>query len=934
MRQFAKSFFITMLFGAVGAFSAPVPLDWQHWNSNPLGWKIRADGITSEFSDGNFFAETKLPIAGEVQISATMRPVQSRSSEWSTAGVSIRLDSENYWHLALVQSPAAQGSRHFYELCENMDGKWLSQQPLRQTDNFEGKTWEFGRDYILSLRTDGKGITGEIKTVGGETVFRRSFEFTAPAVKTGRPGLHATSGFQAAFREIDAVAQKPADIPQKSIVPYQSDNFVKGIKGKATGFFRVEKTADGRWWTFDPKGRGMVLLGIDHVTFRGHWCETTQTHHHLEKNRKKYASKEVWEAETIERLKTWGFNMLGAGCDSALQHRGLVHTEFLSMGSILAYASEEYQIAPGEHRPCSAFPNVFHPDFEAICDWIANEKCAPCKNDPWLFGYFIDNELAWWGRGGSGTGLFDLTIDKPAGHTAKIALRDFLRQRCNGDLAAFNKLWGTELSGWDELLNLKKLPHRNDTQIEAKTEFLRLCAERYFSVAAAAIRKHDPNHLVLGARFAGTGGAHPAVWEVSGKYCDVTTFNCYPWADLDRNVMFMDRKPNAEKVTDHFAKYYNYVQRPIIITEWSFPALDSGLPCRNGAGQRFRTQTERTAATELCAKTMLSLPFIIGYDYFMWVDEPALGISKAFPEDSNYGLVNEDCEPYPEITKMFTGLHQDVKRWRFSPPPPANEVQPASTTLPQDWLAHFKPPAGIAPVKFFREDDLFRVAGFSGLTLSGRIGGQRMAENIVWHNKPYGSYNAMVQLGKNGNRTWIDADRVKDVQFRSESSRAVLEITSSYKKDTVEFELSHRLTVLPDRPQFLCELIGLKNTGKTPLNVEAFYFRLYPPFKETPGKQVPNLWQDLPKGCWIDKGNDRYIGFAAPINSSGSVYFWTDGPENGNLHPDAQFAVPKNTVVEPGLTFTPDTPMYFMAIIGEGGEANWQKDVEAISKLK
>ena len=72
--------------------------------------------------------------------------------------------------------------------------------------------------------------------------------------------------------------------------------------------------------------------------------------------------------------------------------------------------------------------------------------------------------------------------------------------------------------------------------------------------------------------------------------------------------------------------------------------MDSGLPCTCGAGQRFLTQRERTAATELCAKTFLSLPFLIGYDYFMWRDEPPEGLSDNFPEDTNYGLVDVNDE--------------------------------------------------------------------------------------------------------------------------------------------------------------------------------------------------------------------------------------------------------------------------------------------------
>jgi hypothetical protein len=35
----------------------------------------------------------------------------------------------------------------------------------------------------------------------------------------------------------------------------------------------------------------------------------------------------------------------------------------------------------------------------------------------------------------------------------------------------------------------------------------------------------------------------------------------------------------------------------------------------------------------------------------MWVDEPAQGISDTFPEDSNYGLVDVDDEPYAELVE-------------------------------------------------------------------------------------------------------------------------------------------------------------------------------------------------------------------------------------------------------------------------------------------
>ena len=117
----------------------------------------------------------------------------------------------------------------------------------------------------------------------------------------------------------------------------------------------------------------------------------------------------------LGRLKQWGSNMLGAGCSHGLKHRGLIHTEFLNIGSHLATLDDEYEITPNERRPCSAFPNVFHPEFEAYCQYVARTRCLPHRDDPWLFGYFIDNELAWWGRGTPGYRSFRRYDEKRPG---------------------------------------------------------------------------------------------------------------------------------------------------------------------------------------------------------------------------------------------------------------------------------------------------------------------------------------------------------------------------------------------------------------------------------------------------------------------------------------------------------------------------------------
>ena len=147
---------------------------------------------------------------------------------------------------------------------------------------------------------------------------------------------------------------------------------------------------------------------------------------HGRKNQAKYASHEVWQAETLQRLTQWGFNLLGAGCEPRLRHQGLAHTEFLNIGEGMARLGDAYDITPHEDRPCSAFPNVFHPQFEAYCHYMAQKKCAPLRDDPWLLGYFIDNELAWWGRGARDIGLCECVCAK----------RPRIGQKCPSFLAA------------------------------------------------------------------------------------------------------------------------------------------------------------------------------------------------------------------------------------------------------------------------------------------------------------------------------------------------------------------------------------------------------------------------------------------------------------------------------------------------------------------
>lgn len=213
-----------------------------------------------------------------------------------------------------------------------------------------------------------------------------------------------------------------------------------GGAGAADGFWQVANEA-GRWRAVDPAGRSTAILGVDHVQWYGMVCQPLGGRHlYHEHNLTNYPSKAEWESETIGRLKSWGFNSLGAGCDEALSGRGLATFRYLRVSDEFCRGDRERYLCEYRFAPCTAFPNVFGEAFPAHCEEVARKMCAAARDDAQVLGYFIDNELAWNGGGRGPTGLFEVVDGLDAAHSAKRALEAFLSARVQGGRSAFAAL--------------------------------------------------------------------------------------------------------------------------------------------------------------------------------------------------------------------------------------------------------------------------------------------------------------------------------------------------------------------------------------------------------------------------------------------------------------------------------------------------------------
>jgi hypothetical protein len=910
-------------------------LQADQWLRNPLQWSFEKNTVRTQGRDAEMAVLQAAPVSTRVTVEADVEVTKVVGEQWKVAGVAIVRDPKNFWHFAMVQSPASEKQRHFCELGEMRDGHWPAQGNLRVVAReTKPERWQLGQRYRLRIALDPAGIEGTLTDRQGRVVERIRYAFSAEAVKSGRPALRS-HGFEATFTQIAMSYAEPDRVAAPTAVPYHSESFVQEVRGKKTGFFHVEQQGNA-WWAVDPLGRGFVPLGVDHATFHGHGCEKLGYAPYHRKNQAKYKTSAPWAEETLGRLRSWGFNLLGAGCSAELNHRGLAHTAFAAFGTVMADQGDAMDILPDRHIPCSAFPNVFHPDFEAFCRYRAHQVCRPHVGDPWLFGYFLDNELDWWGHSNPDTGLFEAVMHKSATHTAKLALRDFLASRYDKDIARFNKAWGTQLASFDELLQRDNLAEKQtEAPLADKRAFIALIADRYFGIITRAIREVDPDHMILGCRFAGGYGSD-GVWQAAGRYCDIITFNYYGNVDLNQGIARDHHSARQGKpLGEAFQAFFDLGRRPMMVTEWSFPALDAGLPSRHGAGQRFRTQPERAKATEITARTMLALPYLIGYDYFMWVDEPALGISEKFPEDSNYGLVNEDNKPYELLTAALTRVHQESGRLRREGPSRSGVVaNPSPAALSP--LARFleKTPAqaakGQAPhpaLRFERKGEEF-LATNGPLEIRGKVGVGGLTREVRHRGLVLGRFNGMIQQWT-GQNQWVDVDRLANVQAKLGPRALAVDLVGRYdagpNSPRRPFEVAYRLTLLPERDWFIAEILWCRNTGDQPLDLRAIYFRLYSTIGGSgaddvamTADRIPRLWDALVGDAWLDQKAGAYWGLAAGDADPVKIYFWLDKGQ----HPDARLELEQK--LAPNETFRPATPVAVLSVAGRGDHQAWE----------
>ncbi|MBP3644917.1 MAG: beta-galactosidase [Clostridia bacterium] len=429
-----------------------------------------------------------------------------------------------------------------------------------------------------------------------------------------------------------------------------------GMKRKeGTGYFSRIKQ-DGRWYLVDPDGCAFFSAGPDCVVARcdarvdglesllswemddpqlvepmeHEWGENGRGMGKLlsfERANLKRAFGddwyECWKRMVASQLKNIGMNTLANWSDEKLYGR-------------MPYVTSLERFPETQHKIFRDFPDVLSPEYcedARLCAQALMER----RDDPWMIGYFLRNEPGW--AFVDGLIIADEVLRDRENTWCKRGLIAHLMGKY-GSIDALNQAWNTAFASFDAL---KEPIEKASAFSEQAKQDLRLYSAEliraYTAIPSMACREVDPNHMILGMRWAWI--SDPVL--TSGWECfDVFSINCYAFDPTEAIA-------HVEELG---------VDLPVMIGEFHFGALDSGLTATGL--KAVATQKDRGRAYRYYCEHAAAHPMCVGCHYFQCYDQFVLG--RFDGENYNIGLFDICLQPYEDMAQAVKTCSERMYR--------------------------------------------------------------------------------------------------------------------------------------------------------------------------------------------------------------------------------------------------------------------------------
>jgi hypothetical protein len=498
--------------------------------------------------------------------------------ETNTAQLSIYSSSESWSESSITWDSKLEDLSLVTDLPDDIDGKYLVTDIAALINSFRAA----GKDDLTLIIDTGEQTSESLELASRESSTdgaqpKVSFEYS-----------NADHGFTLGSQYVTA-----KDDPDDPYYNYAADYLVD-VQGEAseinnyggwldwnlgaTGFFRVEEV-NGNWTAVDPDGYAYIVMALNTVV-------------------------ENDVLDLPSDIQAFGINAIGSWSDESIENisytpRWNFISEFKNTDETLKdnYNTDGIRILP-----------VFEPDFVTFADELA-QGAAAYKDDPYVFGHFTDNEIPLHQEIQLNSSLTYLDSDDPQYVSADSWMKE--KYGNNYDI--------------------------DDITEADEHEYMGVVADKYYEVVSAALRKYDPNHMVLGTRLHAKAKYNEYVFEAAGKYTDVVSVNYY--------------KNWEPELADAVAMWQEQAAIPFMITEFYTKAADSGLENSGGAGWQVLNQQGRSDFFENFALKLLSASHNIGWHWFKFNDD----------DGSNKGVYTEDfLLSYQELQDSMAQIASQV----------------------------------------------------------------------------------------------------------------------------------------------------------------------------------------------------------------------------------------------------------------------------------
>jgi len=382
----------------------------------------------------------------------------------------------------------------------------------------------------------------------------------------------------------------------------------------ATGYYYV-KQINGRWWVIDPLGYLSICRAVNCLG-KGSGTTSTTAFSALYSN-----SSANWMNSAKQMLNDNGFYCAGAWSDiTNIKNNPNQSIKPLAYTIILNYMSGYASTRAYQQAGHMGYPNnaifVFESAFLTYCD-IQAQALAANKTDANLFGYFADNELPFYVSNLNGFLAIGRTSPTDENY---IAATNWLS--ANGYTAA------------------------DTSNVVVQSKFLAYVAKTYYSIVYNAIKRYDPNHMVIGSRVNQTDTRNNSYFmQAVGPYVDLFSANLYStWTPAVSSSV----------------NWGTNLGKPFIVSEFYTKGSDVGYTNTGGAGWIVRTQLDRGYEYQNFVLSLLESKYCVGWHWFKYMDNDSTVAADPSNIDANKGIVNLSYVPYTAMTNKMKELNLRV----------------------------------------------------------------------------------------------------------------------------------------------------------------------------------------------------------------------------------------------------------------------------------